>query len=306
MPIAARIRKNLARAKRVALENGCGLLEDANILFENSRLPRAGSLAILAIEEFAKVVILNHALLSDRWDEEIRSLFMSHGKKQAIAIGSIEAAQYLLRVGKDNQNRIVPIPHDIHKAIGDIKGLAIKNYVKKEKLDKQKQNFQFVNIDQYGMCRIPFDGYDNTGIVNILNLAQKVKFSVNAAAFGINVDECPLFRSCTSINWDSSGLNTIRHSDGFDVCIDPLELIRRKGPCKLITKDEAIAFYDFVEHYKRQAQEAREDFLSRRNDAATIIKDYDVIEQISRQLDWLDIKQSSFYESCIEIVKASD
>jgi AbiV family abortive infection protein len=54
-----------AEGMKAALENAKSLYEDAVILFQNNRYPRATALAILAIEEAGKLSILRLILLSD-------------------------------------------------------------------------------------------------------------------------------------------------------------------------------------------------------------------------------------------------
>ena len=50
--------RKIIKSARLAYDNGKALLDDAELLFDNKRFARAGSLAILAFEEFSKSFIL--------------------------------------------------------------------------------------------------------------------------------------------------------------------------------------------------------------------------------------------------------
>lgn len=75
----------IAAGMNAAQENAIQLLEDAELLFNSSRYPRATSLAILSIEESGKVSILRELALAKGATEvkKIWQSYRSHTKKNA-------------------------------------------------------------------------------------------------------------------------------------------------------------------------------------------------------------------------------
>ena len=65
----------------LAIQNSKELLEDAEILLENDRYPRAVSLAVLAIEEYGKVEKIKQLLLSKQMVSRLWNDLRSHKSK---------------------------------------------------------------------------------------------------------------------------------------------------------------------------------------------------------------------------------
>ena len=89
--------KKLKESSLISYKNGSQLLADAELLFDNGRLARSGSLSILAFEEFSKSFILQICLRQKRWDRSIYLGLRDHSKKHAILYGALAISPTLAR-----------------------------------------------------------------------------------------------------------------------------------------------------------------------------------------------------------------
>ncbi len=79
-------------AQLLCLENAEGLVEDAKVLYNNGRFPRALAMCVLSFEEMGKIVQLTGALVNktpNEW-ERFWKRFRDHKSKRKI-VASIEA-----------------------------------------------------------------------------------------------------------------------------------------------------------------------------------------------------------------------
>jgi len=81
--------------------NALGLLEDAKLLFENGRYPRAAALAVLCVEEVGKFFLVKHG--HDNWKDGCTR----HRGKQNVA-ASFFLAEVLLAAVLDNAHLLSP------------------------------------------------------------------------------------------------------------------------------------------------------------------------------------------------------
>ena len=83
--VTKELRQDMEITARAAYKNGCNLRQDAIVLFEAGRFPRAAALAILAEEEFSKAFILIISAQQGRWDSTIFKSLRRHSSKQAMS-----------------------------------------------------------------------------------------------------------------------------------------------------------------------------------------------------------------------------
>lgn len=297
-----KVESNLHKSKERVFSNGCNLLEDANALFEAGRLTRAGSLAILSLEEFSKALILHSAILQKRWDEEILKLIRSHEKKHAIVMGALEHLNYILRVIDESKRSLIPVGYDHKRAFELMQKDVIKKYTKKRTMENARLNIQYVDIHTDGSSRSDPSEYDPEEIAQLMDTAQRSKIAVNAAIFEQDADNSPLLRTGSSLVWEAGGKQTIHHKDGFDIICDPWNMIARKGSCTIPSKDDIEDFAKLIFSYSKRMGTENEQHSKRIANAARIIRDYQVIEQLETQMVELDIKSSKLIEICKQIV----
>ncbi len=297
-----KVESNLHKSKERVFSNGCSLLEDANALFDAGRLIRAGSLAILSLEEFSKALILNTAILQKRWDKEILKLIRSHEKKHAVVMGALEFLNYFLRVHDESSRFIVPVGYDHKRTFELMQKDAIKKYTNSRIMENARLNIQYVDIHTDGSSRSDPAEYDPEEICQLMDTAQRCKIAVNAAIFGQNADKSPLLRQESSLVWEAGGTQTVHHKDGFDIICDPWQLIARKGRCTIPSKSEIEDFAKLILNYPQTLGNESEQHTKRIANAARIILDYHVIEQLETQMVELDIKSSKLIEICKQIV----
>lgn len=157
MVVDSECRARLLASARVAYENACSLVIDAKALFDVQRFPRAGALAILAEEEFAKSFVLCICVLNRRWDSEIFHSLTDHGAKQAVSQGMLAYSQWLQvnlrRVAELNRFSFVSLQPTLlpsHHEWNQIFEKARVSKLKKRQRDKIKQRFLYVGVGREG------------------------------------------------------------------------------------------------------------------------------------------------------------
>lgn len=85
----------IAEGMSAALRNAEDLLDDARLLLKNERYPRAASLAVLAMEEVGKAVILSVFIFIQPSDDgqKLWRAFFSHTDKAFISLKILELSQ---------------------------------------------------------------------------------------------------------------------------------------------------------------------------------------------------------------------
>ena len=151
------LRARLLTTAQTAYKNACSLVLDAKVLFDAQRFPRAGALAILAEEEYAKSFVLCICACNGRWDSEIFRALTDHGSKQAISQGMIVYWEWLQtnlrRVAELNRCSFVGVQPTLFPSQEEwselIEQTRISN-IKKRKRDKLKQRFFYVGVGREG------------------------------------------------------------------------------------------------------------------------------------------------------------
>jgi AbiV family abortive infection protein len=154
IPVTLELRKNMEEIFRAAYDNGCSLREDALILFEASRFPRAAALTILAKEEFSKAFILIISAGQGRWDSNLFKALRKHPEKQ----GMSEAMKGFLDWFTDcnkwrikfNQSALIPISLSRYPEREKIEEFISrgKSCIKKPVKDFLKQECFYVGYDE--------------------------------------------------------------------------------------------------------------------------------------------------------------
>lgn len=147
----------LVESAQAAYENACALIGDAKALFSAERFPRAGALAILAEEEYAKSFVLCICARDRRWDSAIFQSLTDHGPKQAISQAMLAYWQWLQtnlrRVAELNRFSFIPAQPSLFPSQAEwneIVNNARTSNIKQRKRDKLKQRFFYVGIGRNG------------------------------------------------------------------------------------------------------------------------------------------------------------
>ncbi len=191
-------RFHILASARAAYENACSLIIDAKTLFDTQRFPRAGALAILAEEEYAKAFVLCICARDRRWDSAIFRALTDHGAKQAISQGMLTYWKWLQtnlqRVAELNrfsfvgiQPAIFPSPHEWDKIVKTARTSHLKN----RKRDKIKQRFFYVGIGREGKAIHRPSTISNKAASECIDMATTFKAVTEIAL----TDQIPQFES---------------------------------------------------------------------------------------------------------------
>jgi AbiV family abortive infection protein len=142
---------------RAAYENACSLIVDAKELLAAKRYPRAGALAILAEEEYAKSLVLCVCACGRRWDSVIFQSLTDHGAKQAVSQGMLTYWQRLQtnlhRVAELNRFSLVGAQPALFPSQDEWIAMVEKartSNIKKKQRDKLKQRLLYVGVGREG------------------------------------------------------------------------------------------------------------------------------------------------------------
>ena len=145
-------RNRLLTSAQAAYENACTLVVDAKVLRNVERFHRAGALAILAEEEFAKGFMLAICANIRRWDSAVFHDMNNHGAKQAVSQGVLAYMQWLKeRFGDESGEIVLPI-EPRHALIPDsVEFDKMVNHartmnIKKRTRDKLKQRLLYIGV----------------------------------------------------------------------------------------------------------------------------------------------------------------
>jgi AbiV family abortive infection protein len=151
------LRNKLLASSVAAYESACSLLSDAKILQGAGRYARAGALAILAEEEFAKSFVVCICAGERRWDSEVLVGLRDHGRKQAISQAMLDywkwVQENMAAVEKMNRFSLTKTTPSVMLSPGDMDALlrrVEKEHVKKRTRDVLKQRMFYVAIGQSG------------------------------------------------------------------------------------------------------------------------------------------------------------
>lgn len=147
----------LIKGAQAAYENACSLIADAKVLLAAERFSRAGALAILAEEEYAKSFVLCVCARDRRWDSVIFQSLTDHGAKQAISQAMLAYWEWLQinlrRVAALNRFAPLPIQSALFPSQAEWDSMvesARALNIKKRQRDKLKQRFLYVSIGREG------------------------------------------------------------------------------------------------------------------------------------------------------------
>jgi AbiV family abortive infection protein len=153
-PVTPKRKLNMEASARAAYENGCQILDDANILFDADRFPRALALAILSDEEFSKAFFLKSCANSGRWDSRIFESLRKHSAKQGVAQAMRDYFEWFKTTNgwriNANGRALIKMPLTFMPSQNereDINNRA-KKTLSKPKRDYLKQDALYVSIDQ--------------------------------------------------------------------------------------------------------------------------------------------------------------
>jgi AbiV family abortive infection protein len=147
----------LLAGARAAYENACSLVVDAKELLAAQRFPRAGALAILAEEEYAKSFVLCVCASDRRWDSAIFQSLTDHGAKQAVSQGMLAYWHWLQtnlrRVAELNRFSLIGVQPALFPSQDEwakIVETARTSNLKKRQRDKLKWRLLYVDVGREG------------------------------------------------------------------------------------------------------------------------------------------------------------
>jgi AbiV family abortive infection protein len=153
VPINPQLRQNIEETARAAYENGCSLRQDATILFEAGRFPRAAALAVLAEEEFSKAFMLIISARQGRWDSNIFKALHKHPEKQGLSYAMRDYLDQFVahskRIMEIDRCALIPIPLSIYPSDEKMEAIIskAKSRIAKPIKDFLKQNCFYVSCD---------------------------------------------------------------------------------------------------------------------------------------------------------------
>lgn len=155
--VDSKLRAQLLNTAQTAYANACSLIIDAKVLLDAQRYPRAGALAILAEEEYAKSFVLCICARDGRWDSAIFRGLVDHGAKQAISQGMLLYWQWLQtnlqRVAELNRCSLIGIRPSLFPSQQEWNSMVDQtrsSHMKKRQRDKLKQRFFYVGVGREG------------------------------------------------------------------------------------------------------------------------------------------------------------
>ena len=100
--------KDLQDGIQLCRRNVDRLLEDASILYESGSYGHAQALAILAMEEYAKkIVLITQKAYPGKFDEEIRRSFFDHDFKLQLALDMLMKEFPNAPSGEEAENKVI-------------------------------------------------------------------------------------------------------------------------------------------------------------------------------------------------------
>lgn len=143
-------KKNMLRSVLECFINADSLIDDAKILLENKRQHRAASLAILGIEELGKAYFLK-CIYDEagefRWNEDALNKLVDHKFKQEFAFDAFNTGNSVFRSIFMSEDAML----DLNRLLRETQQILRS----KGAMDTEKQDMQFVSINQDCSCRIP-------------------------------------------------------------------------------------------------------------------------------------------------------
>ena len=150
-------RFRMLESASAAYDNACSLLADAKVLFSAERFSRAGALAILAEEEYAKALVLCICARDRRWDSAILDSLTRHPIKQAVSQGMVEYWDWLQinlrRVTALNRGSLIgaqPAVFPSEREWNEIVEKSRLSNIKERQRDKLKQQLIYLDVGEEG------------------------------------------------------------------------------------------------------------------------------------------------------------
>jgi len=288
------IAQNMRKASKACYENGNGLLEEANILYERARYARATSLAILAEEEFSKAMILHILSIKGRWDKEIFDGLKNHEKKQALSASMNSLMLDFFRHLHREKLSLIPYKFDIDGQVEDKFQSAKKEYIEKQLKDRRKQFAQFVSIGRTGCpCRTPsIFTKDDAGA----DIDNAVRFRAYLEGlYGIRKDDDPFYRGCTSIGYDQT-ITTLYHHSGITIHMKPFAWAENGSHKDEVTMNPFHVLNNFESFNPEQLDEKQ------KGDLAKIYKAYDFQGQIRSEMQRLGLRGTDYLDEVERLI----
>lgn len=290
-----KIKEDLLKTSKIALENSASMLDDARLLFDSGRFPRAASLAILAEEEASKARFLNYHAEHEQWDKADYDTLLNHGIKQAAS----RTTQKLLDFQKRQNNRFAPslIPIYFKPSKSELDQLDSqverinKQLVEKKRLDKFKQNCQFVALDKSGRCTSkPLDITEKCSGKCITMATRALEF---ARMVCTKIENQRFMRCSSKLSGDINQYQfTLEHEEGFDIVFSVAK--EDFAPENLTSfKNRCLQFFNH--HAHPQSEENRLMFKK-------LIQRHGVIEQAEKGAREIGCRSSEFADICRTLI----
>jgi len=285
------IAHNMIASSEAALKNGTALLEEANILFDHNKFARTVSLAILGEEELAKALILKVFGTNGRWDKFIYQALKSHPDKQSYSRSTIALVKEFQKLQLYGNNLVAPFSPNLEKKAEALAHKAKKEFGKKQRLDKKKQNAQFVKIGKDGKANHLPSFFSKREAAETINDCVRFK-AVVENAFGLVGNEHPLLRGITILKTGGpSWGTTIELKSGVDFIIDKSTLTSIPADQELIASIRL--FIDFPVYDQPLLLDKDQQAIF-----AKLLITFNGIDQIKNCMKNLGLRSCQFLDDC--------
>lgn len=290
-----KIADNLIIASQACYENGSDLLAEANILYEQERYARATSLAIIAEEEFSKSLILQSSSVNRMWHKELYDGLKVHVKKQAFSgalSGLMDALKHHISMAGHS---ILPMQFDLKRLIKEEVEKAQKAHIVKQKIDKVKQDAQFVAIGRTGLpCKTPKAIKQKDADVAI-DSAVRFRAYIDARNHKLK-DDHPLFRGATTtvIN---GGVTTLNHKSGITVKMKDFDWVKTGCEPDKVIMNPHIILPELDTYDPKKLDREQKTNLAR------IYKAYDFPGQIRAEMQKLGLRGRVYLDEVESLIK---
>ncbi len=218
--------EHILNSIKITVQNANDLLDEANILFDNSRFARAAALAILSEEEFAKSILMKECVQAKAWNSFYYNILKQHPEKQAISEYISFILSKIKEVIEQNQFRTIPLPivstiFPESVEIQEFREDLQKNTIKKKKRDIYKQSMFYVNIGKTAILTKSPREVSLKEAAICLDQADKLKEITRFIHEDLPVNNLDKrFRQITTITTDYTTYWTICHEEGFNLSLD--------------------------------------------------------------------------------------
>lgn len=294
------LEKNLTTSSICAANNAESILADANILYENSRYPRAAALAILAEEEYSKSILLKICAQTKTWNSFFYNIIKKHPEKQAYAESIHFLFSEIRKIEESNRYRVIPWPifssiSPGSRLLDDFQTKLKKQTIEKKKRDLYKQSMLYISLGKTGILVNSPNQIGQKEAAICFDYADKIKEYSNIILNNLQVKNTDgRFRPNTSYETNYATYWTICHKEGFDISLDIFNLLN-SSPDDIKEKIENfLRDIDVIgEFIDKKIKKKPSEAISRCRDFAT---NHKILDQVKEQKKSISVRYSLLEE----------